>query len=139
MRIRSAWVLLPDTKPNAGRRGQYGHWLMSNPPSCSTFRISSRTTAGSRHTKSSKKRSKFEAFDISIDGLEVCRVSAVLRGRYLPVLKNSSSTSFSLVATISCLIGNPIMRAICPASTLPKLPDGTANETFSALDWVTAK
>ena len=31
------------------------------------------------------------------------------------------------------------MRAIWPAQTLPKLPDGTVNDTRSAFDFVAAK
>jgi hypothetical protein len=57
-------------------------------------------------------------------------VSALPRTRYTPVRKNSSSTSFSLVATTSWSIGRPIMRATWPAQTLPKLPLGTVKLTF---------
>jgi hypothetical protein len=57
----------------------------------------------------------------------------------MPVRKNSSSTSFSLVATTSFSIGRPIMRATWPAQTLPKLPDGTVKLTFSSFDVVAWK
>ena len=76
---------------------------------------------------------------MSIDGLVVCCVSCVVRGRYTPVLKNSSNTLFSFVARINCLIGRPIIRATWPAQILPKLPDGMTNETFSSLEHVAAK
>jgi len=55
------------------------------------------------------------------------------------VRKNSSSTSFSLVATTSRETGRPIMRAMWPASTLPKLPEGTANDTGCESSSVAAK
>lgn len=84
------------------------------------------------------KRSKLEALEMSMEGLEVCRVSADPRGRYTPVRKNSSSTSFSLVATMSWWMGKPIMRAMWPAHTLPKLPEGTEKLTCSSLLRVTA-
>ncbi|MNW17751.1 hypothetical protein D3C71_2170490 [compost metagenome] len=58
------------------------------------------------------KRSKLDALEMSIDGLEVTQVLAVPRGAYLPLLKNSSSTSFSLVATIRRCTGSPIWRAM---------------------------
>src|SRR3954466_6279743 len=48
----------------------------------------------------------------------------------MPVRKNSSSTSFSLVAATSLSIGRPIMRATWPAQMLPKLPEGTVKLTF---------
>ena len=54
------------------------------------------------------------------------------RGRYVPVSKNSASTSFSFVATIRLATGSPILFAIHPARTSPKFPVGTANETFSS-------
>jgi hypothetical protein len=57
----------------------------------------------------------------------------------VPVRKNSSSTSFSLVASTSWSMGRPIMRATWPAQMLPKLPDGTAKLTFSALALVAWK
>ena len=63
-------------------------------------------------------------------------VSAALRTRYTPVRKNSSSTSFSLVATTKVRIGRPIMRATWPAQMLPKLPDGTAKDTLSSFERV---
>jgi len=40
------------------------------------------------------------------------------------------------VATTSLAIGNPIMRAMCPAQTLPKLPEGTVNDTRSSFERV---
>jgi hypothetical protein len=46
---------------------------------------------------------------------------------------------FSFVATTSFSMGRPIMRATWPAHTLPKLPEGTVNETFSLLDFVAWK
>ena len=63
-----------------------------------------------------------------MDRLRCCRVGDSTRS-----VKNSSSTSFSLVASISFLIGNPIMRATWPAQILPKFPDGTANDTCSVV------
>ncbi len=54
----------------------------------------------------------------------------------VPVRKNSSSTSFSLVARISRRIGSPISRATCPARMLPKLPEGTAKSTGSPCAFV---
>ena len=77
------------------------------------------------------KRSKLDAFDISIEGLDVWKVFLESRGLYIPVLKNSSKTLFSLVATTSLLIGSPIMRAICPAQIFPKFPVGTVKLTTS--------
>ena len=74
--------------------------------------ICDKTFFGSRPTRSNTKRSKFEALEMSIDGLEVTWVSAALRGRYTPLRKNSSSTSFSLVARISFATGRPIWRAM---------------------------
>ncbi len=71
--------------------------------------------------------------------LEVSCVSALPRTRYTPVRKNSSSTSFSLVATINLRIGRPIWRAMWPAQTLPKLPEGTENDTSWSLECVAAK
>ncbi|MNT86247.1 hypothetical protein D3C72_2265150 [compost metagenome] len=44
--------------------------------------------------------------------------------------KNSSNTSFSLVATTSLSMGKPMLRATWPAQTLPKLPLGTVKLTF---------
>ena len=78
------------------------------------------------------KRSKLDALPMSIDGLEVACVSRPERTRYVPVRKNSSSTSFSFVAATSRLIGSPIMRATWPAQTLPKLPEGTLKLAASA-------
>ena len=110
-----------------------------NSPAASSSRHSAVTTAGSRPTRSNTKRSKFEALEMSIDGLEVATTSALRRPPYRPVRKNSSRTSFSLVATMRRRIGSPIIRATWPAQTLPKLPLGTANETSAPSPPVTAK
>src|SRR3546814_15172062 len=68
-----------------------------------------------------------------MDGLEVAWVCAADRGRYTPVRKNSSSTLFSLVARTRRRMGRPIRRAKWTARILPKLTDGTANDTEGPL------
>ena len=70
---------------------------------------------------------------MSIDGLDVACVSAVLRGRYTPLWKNSSSTSFLRWWRGSAATGRPIWRAMWPAQMLPKLPEGTQKATCSSL------
>ncbi|MOA22782.1 hypothetical protein D3C78_1433670 [compost metagenome] len=47
----------------------------------------------------------------------------------MPVRKNSSSTLFSFVASTRRRTGKPMLRAMWPDRMLPKLPDGTANDT----------
>src|SRR5690625_5987563 len=81
------------------------------------------------------KRSRLEAFEMSIDGDEVASVFAAERGSYLPDRKNSSSTLFSLVANTSVSMGRPICRANCPEKMLPKLPEGTAYDTLKSARW----
>ena len=99
----------------------------------------SRVVFASRPNKSNTKRSKLLALEMSIDGLEVSCVSALPRTRYTPVLKNSSKTSFSLVATTKVSMGKPIMRATWPAQILPKFPLGTVKLTFCELLVVACK
>ena len=74
-----------------------------------------------------------------MDGDEVSNVSAEDRTRYTPVRKNSSNTSFSLVATMSLSIGTPICLAMWPAQMSPKLPVGTLNDTFCSLEVATCR
>ena len=126
-------MLRPDTKPKPGMRAFSAGSRVNAPSRCSAAPNSSRVRGPSPASRSNTKRSKLDALEMSIDGLDVSCVSVLARTRYDPVRKNSSSTSFSLVATTSWEIGRPIMRATCPAQTLPKLPDGTAKLTVSPL------
>ena len=76
---RSAWVLLPDWKPNVWMRANSSAERWKAP----CFSISSankrRVRSPSRPSRSNTKRSKLEALEMSIDGLEVSWVSAPLR------------------------------------------------------------
>ena len=78
---RSACVLRPETNPYFAICCQYVVSPRLKPPASSTSRHKRATIAGSRSTKSNTKRSKFEALEISIDGLEVCAVSRPERTR----------------------------------------------------------
>ena len=78
--MRSAWLLLPDTKPNSGIRAKYGVPARSKLPPASTWAHSARTSAGSRPTRSNTNRSKLEAREMSMEGLEVVWVRSRLRG-----------------------------------------------------------
>ena len=131
---RSAWVLLPLAKPNCSRAAAKRGWrLKSNWPCCaSVWPKRARVAAASRPSRSNTKRSKLLALLMSMLGLLVSNVSALPRTRYRPVRKNSSSTSFSLVATMRRRMGSPIMRATWPAQMLPKLPLGTVKSTVCA-------
>ena len=55
--------------------------LYSKPPLVSTCLNSLATSAPSRPSQSNTKRSKLLAFEISIEGLEVCKVSAAFLAR----------------------------------------------------------
>ena len=134
---RSACEEVPDAKPYfAAASGNVGSSARENPPSRTFTPNRSATRSASRPSRSKTKRSKFDAREISIDGLEVFSVSAELRTRYSPVRKNSSSTSFSFVATMRRSIGRPICLAMWPAQMSPKLPVGTEKLIFWSFDSV---
>ena len=77
---RSAPVLDALTNPNASMRARSAA-SSENARVDSTCANSVRVRAGSRPSASNTKRSKFDAFEMSIDGLEVSCVSAALRAR----------------------------------------------------------
>ena len=79
---RSAWVERPDRNPcTADALGKAGSPDRVNPP-CLTFTPNfSATRSASRSRRSKMKRSKFEAREMSIDGLDVARVSSEVRTR----------------------------------------------------------
>ena len=82
--------------------------------------------APSRPFISNSRRSKFDGTWMSIDGLRVGTT-----GRVLMSLSSMNRVTMSLVfdETTKSRIGAPICRAIQPASTLPKFPVGTLNDT----------
>ncbi len=77
---RSAALLRPLAKPNLPTRAR-SPASRANPRRDSTSAKSARVRAASRPSASKMKRSKFDAFEMSIDGLDVSRVSAALLTR----------------------------------------------------------
>ena len=80
--MRSSCVLRPDTKPESSSIFSQAESVeMSKPPFSSTWFHSHATFSPSPPTTSQMKRSKFDAFEMSIEGLEVSCVSAAVRTR----------------------------------------------------------
>ena len=74
-------VIRTETNQNFEMVLNAGSFDKSNPPSVSTCLNNWAVRLPSRPSKSKIKRSKLLALEISIDGLEVCKVSADLRAR----------------------------------------------------------
>ena len=140
---RSAWVEVPEAKPNSPRMRSITssppRSEVAKPPFFTLLPNSSEVRSESRNVASKSIRSKLDALEMSMDGEDVAWVSAAERGRYSPRAKKSWSTSFSFVATMRRSMGRPICFAMWPAHTLPKLPVGTQNETRSSLVSVTLR
>ena len=78
---RSAWVLRPDTKPHAAAFAKASVPARSNSPVSPSCCHSALTRSASPPCRSKTKRSKLDALEMSIDGLEVAWVSRALRTR----------------------------------------------------------
>ena len=91
---RSAWLLDPETIPNSGTLANSDPGGNSNFPARSKLDHNSRTRAASLPTRSKMKRSKFDALEISMDGLEVCRsLRQDFIARKLPIIILSTRAS----------------------------------------------
>ncbi|MNR10130.1 hypothetical protein D3C85_1263650 [compost metagenome] len=78
---RSSCVLRPETKPNWRMRSNSGVPERSKPPLVSTSRNRSASLSPSWPSRSNTKRSKFEALEMSMLGLDVWYVCAEVRTR----------------------------------------------------------
>ena len=78
---RSAWLLLPETKPYSAIRANSACVSVKLPFVPISSANSALVRAASRPSRSKTKRSKFEALLMSIEGLEVSQVSAPPRTR----------------------------------------------------------
>ena len=90
---RFAWVEVPEQKPNSVRMRSMTssppRSAASKPPSLTFAPNSSLVRLELRDVASKIMRSKLEAFEMSMDGEDVAWVSAAVRGRYSPSVKNS--------------------------------------------------
>ena len=109
---RSACVEVPETNPNSSAMRSRCADRSSLPVRSSSDHASAKAP-GPRRVR--MNRSRLEAFEMSMDGLDVARVASRGRGAYTPVRKNSSRTLFSFVARMRRRMGTPMLRARCPA------------------------